>query len=147
MPQKQPPLNLPFFYGWVIVGVSFLGNWITAPLNPVVFSIFLVALRDDLHVSLGTLAWCISLRQISAGISAPILGDLVDRYGSRWLGVACGAWGGLSLIALSFATNIWWMYVLFFLSGFSGFGVFGGGQIVTGVPPANWFVAKRGRAV
>ncbi len=147
MAVAHPPIRTPFFYGWVIVAVSFLGNWITAPLNPVVFSIFIVSLRNDLGVSLGTLAWCISLRQISAGISAPVLGNLVDKYGSRWLGAGCALWAGLCLCALSYAGNIWWMYGLFFVSGFSGFGVFGGGQIVTGVPPANWFVAKRGRAV
>ena len=147
MPSPKPPIQTPFFYGWVIVAVSFMGNWITAPLNPVVFSIFIVSLRQDLGVSLGTLAWCISLRQISAGLFAPVLGNLVDRHGARWLGVACSLWAGLCLCALSYATNIWWMYALFFASGFSGFGVFGGGQIVTGVPPANWFVAKRGRAV
>lgn len=142
-----PPLRLPFFYGWVIVAVSFWANWVTAPLNPVVFSIFIVPIRGDLGVSLGTLAWCITARQVSAGISAPVLGHLVDRFGPRWLGVACAAWAGACLAALSFAPSIWWMYALFFLSGFSGFGVFGGGQILTGVPPANWFIAKRGRAV
>ncbi|MGE3855371.1 MAG: MFS transporter [Dehalococcoidia bacterium] len=143
----RPPLRTPFFYGWVIVAVSFLGNWLTAPLNPVVFSIFIPSLLEDLDVSLGTLAWCITLRQVSAGVSAPVLGYLVDRYGARWLGVACAAWAGFCLCLLSYASNIWWLYGLFFVSGFSGFGVFGGGQIVTGVPPANWFVAKRGRAL
>jgi MFS family permease len=147
MPSPKPPVQTPFFYGWVIVAVSFMGNWITAPLNPVVFSMFIVPIREDMGLSLGTLAWCITFRQISAGISAPVLGHLVDRYGPRWLGVACSAWAGLCLSALSFSGNVWWMYALFFASGFSGFGVFGGGQILTGVPPANWFVAKRGRAV
>jgi MFS family permease len=146
---SRPPLQLPrgIFYGWVIVAVSFMGNWITAPLNPVVFSIFIVPIRDDLKISLSTLAWCITVRMVSAGISAPILGHLVDRVGARWLGVGCATWAGTCLVALSFASNVWVMYALFFISGFSGFGVFGGGQILTGVPPANWFIAKRGRAV
>lgn len=135
------------FYGWVIVAVSFMGNWVTAPLNPVVFSIFIVPIRSDLGISLSTLAWCITVRMVSAGISAPILGKLVDKHGARWLGVACASWAGTCLIALSFASNVWVMYALFFISGFSGFGVFGGGQILTGVPPANWFIAKRGRAI
>ncbi len=145
----QPPVRLPrgIFYGWVIVAVSFWGNWITAPLNPVVFSIFIVSIREDLGVSLGTLAWCITARQVSAGISAPFLGRLVDRHGARWLGVGCAVLAGSCLVALTFVHRIEVMYALFFISGFSGFGVFGGGQILTGVPPANWFIAKRGRAV
>ena len=44
------------FYGWVIVAVSFMGNWITAPLNPVVFSIFIVPIRDEFHVTMGAMA-------------------------------------------------------------------------------------------
>lgn len=146
---ERPPIQLPrgIFYGWVIVAISFMGNWITAPLNPVVFSIFIVPIRDDLGVSLSTLAWCITVRMISAGITAPVLGRLVDVYGARWLGVVCAIWAGTCLIALSFVSEIWIMYVLFFVSGFAGFGVFGGGQILTGVPPANWFIAKRGRAM
>ncbi len=149
MPTPKPPIQLPrgLFYGWVVVFVSFMGNWITAPLNPVVFSIFIVPIQKDLGISLSTLAWCITVRMISAGITAPVLGRLVDRHGSRWLGVFCATWAGTCLVALSYASNVWVMYVLFFISGFSGFGVFGGGQIVTGVPPANWFIAKRGKAV
>ena len=144
---RRPPIRTPFFYGWVIVAVSFMGNWITAPLNPVVFSIFIVSLRDDLGVSLFMLSLCISLRQISAGVSAPMIGHLVDRFGARWLGVGCSLWAGICLCTLSYITDPNWMYVIFFISGFSGFGVFGGGQIVTGVPPANWFLVKRGRAM
>ena len=149
MAAPRPPLQLPggVFYGWVIVAVSFMGNWITAPLNPVVFSIFIVPIKNDLGISLGTLAWCITARMVSAGISAPILGRLVDRHGARWLGLVCATWAGGCMVALSFASNVWIMYGLFFVSGFAGFGVFGGGQILTGVPPANWFIAKRGRAV
>ena len=130
MPEPRPPITLPggVFYGWVIVAVSFMGNWITAPLNPVVFSIFIVPIRNDLHISLSTLAWCITVRMVSAGVSAPVLGQLVDRIGARWLGVVCAAWAGSCLVALSFATNVWVMYALFFVSGFAGFGVFGGGH-------------------
>jgi len=74
----KPPLRLPrgMYYGWIIVAVSFMGNWITAPLNPVVFSIFIVPIRHDLGVGLSTLAWCITVPMVSAGISAPILGAL-----------------------------------------------------------------------
>ena len=159
MTMAKPPLRLPggMFYGWVIVAVSFMGNWITAPLNPVVFSIFVVPMRADLNLSLASLAWCITVRQISAGVSAPLIGKWVDQYGARWVGLGCSLWAGFCLIGISQARDVsmlgiviptvWVMYILFFVSGFSGFGVFGGGQILTGVPPANWFFAKRGRAV
>jgi len=147
--EAAPPVRLPrgIYYGWLIVGISFLGNWITAPLNPVVFSIFIVPIRDDIGVTLTALAWCITIRQISAGVSAPILGHLIDKFGPRWVGVGCSAVAGACLVGLGLSPNIWVMYALFLVSGFSGFGVFGGGQILTGVPPANWFIAKRGRAV
>ena len=139
MTAPRPPMRLPrgIYYGWMIVVVSFLANWLTAVLNPVVFSIFIVPIRNDLGVSLSTLAWCITVRMISAGIFAPPLGHLVDQYGPRWVGTVCSALAGLCLVGISYTSNVWTMYLLFFISGVSGFGVFGGGQILTGVPPAN----------
>ena len=51
---------------------------------------------------------------------------------------------GAVIMSLYFVHNLWLIYRLFAISGISGFGTFGG-QLLTIVPVANWFVAKRGR--
>jgi MFS family permease len=133
------------FYGWVIVAVGWSANMVAATMNPVVFSVFIDPMREDLDLSLSGMAWAISARMLTGGIMAPFIGRLIDRYGARWLGFFGGLLSGGVLVSLYFVSNIWVMYVLFAVSGISGFGTFGG-QLLTIVPVANWFVAKRGRA-
>ena len=133
------------YYGWVIVAVAWLANMVAATMNPVVFSIFIDPMREELGLSLSGIAWAISIRMLTGGVAAPFMGRLIDSYGARWLGFLGGLTGGAVLVSLYFVDNIWLIYALFAVSGISGFGTFGG-QLLTIVPAANWFVAKRGRA-
>ncbi|MSQ22817.1 MAG: MFS transporter [Dehalococcoidia bacterium] len=144
---QKAPILLPkgMYYGWVIVWVSWLANMVTSTMNPVVFSIFIDPMRHDLGVGLSTLAWAVTIRQISGGIAAPFVGRLVDAFGARWMGLFGAALAGATLVSLYFVHNVWVMYLLYGLSGLGGFGTFGG-NLLTTVPAANWFIAKRGRA-
>ena len=139
----QPPR---LFYGWVIVACVWLANFSTVSLNPLVFSFFLAPMTEDLGMSRSTLVWGITIRMVAGGFSAPYIGRLVDRYGARWIGAGSGVVVGLVLFGFAVTSNAWVFYLLFLLSGLSGFGLFGA-SILTVVPPSNWFVAKRGRAV
>ncbi len=147
MTQQGLPIPLPsgMFYGWVIVAVGWSANMVAATMNPVVFSVFIDPMREELGLNLSGVAWAISIRMLTGGIMAPLVGRLIDLYGARWLGFLGGLLSGGVLISLYFAHNIWLIYALFAISGISGFGTFGG-QLLTIVPAANWFVAKRGRA-
>lgn len=132
------------FYGWVIVAIGWLANMVAATMNPVVFSVFIDPMREELGLSLSGMAWAISVRMLTGGLAAPLMGRLIDNYGARWLGLFGGFLSGGVLISLYFAHNIWLIYALFAIGGISGFGTFGG-QLLTIVPVANWFVVKRGR--
>ena len=147
MSTSKAPVELPFgvFYGWAIVAVGWSANFVTCTMNPVVFSVFIDPMRDDLGLKLSDMAWAISARMLATGVISPFLGGIIDRYGTRWLGLFGGLLSGAVMIALYFADNIWVIYLLFAISGISGFGSFGG-QLLTIVPVANWFVIKRGRA-
>ena len=134
------------YYGWVMVGASLVINMSVSPLNAVVFSFLIGPISADLNVQKSALAWSLTLRLIAAGLSGPLIGVLLDRYGSRWLGAICGAIGGVSLIALGAAHSLWVVYALFAFSGLAGFGG-PAGQLLTQVPLAKWFVANRGRAI
>jgi MFS family permease len=144
-PQKLPiPLPSGVFYGWVIVAIGWSANMVAATMNPVVFSVFIDPMREELGLSLSGMAWAISVRMLTGGLAAPLMGRLIDTYGARWLGLFGGFLSGGVLLSLYFAHNIWLIYALFAISGISGFGTFGG-QLLTIVPVANWFVVKRGR--
>ena len=133
------------YYGWVIVAVAWLANMVAATMNPVVFSIFIDPMREELGLSLSHMAWAIAIRLLTGGVVAPFMGRLIDSYGARWLGFLGGLISGAVLLSLYFVDNIWLIYALFAISGISGLGSFGG-QLLTIVPVANWFVAMRGRA-
>ena len=135
-----------FFYGWVIVAVTWLANFTTTSSNPLVFSLFLYPMATDLGVSPATLVWGITIRSVAGGLFAPYLGRFIDRHGARWPGALAGIIVSASLFGFSTVSNIWILYALFFVSGLTGFSIFGG-NVLTLVPPANWFIAKRGRAI
>ena len=134
------------YYGWVIVAVALVMNIAASPTNAVAFSFFVAPMSDDLGWSRGTLALGLTFRLGVAGITAPIVGVLVDRIGARLLGTAAGLVAGVSLVGLAFVHDLWLYYLLFAISGLSGFGG-PAGQLLTTVPVAKWFQAKRGRAM
>lgn len=142
----MPSLFPRVYYGWVMVGTALAINVAVSPLNAVVFSFLIGPIADDLGVPKSALAWSLTLRLFAAGFTGPWMGPRIDRYGARWLGAACGAIGGTSLLFLSQAHSLWVVLALFTYSGIAGFGG-PAGQLLTQVPLAKWFVAQRGRAM
>ena len=134
------------YYGWVIVGSALVINLMTATLNPVIFSFFIGPVSEELNVGISALSWALTIRLVTAGLAGPVLGRLIDRYGTRWLGAACGLLAGGMMVALSLAHELWLIYVLFGITGLAGFGG-PAGQLLTQVPISKWFVLKRGRAL
>ncbi|MBM3946634.1 MAG: MFS transporter, partial [SAR202 cluster bacterium] len=146
LPSVAFPLPSGLYYGWVIVGVAVLMNLVASPTNPVIFSFFIGPMSEELGWSRSTLSWALTFRLAAAGVSSPFLGALVDRYGARWLGVAAGFIAGGCLIAFAFTHHVWYLYLISAVSGLGGFGG-PGGALLTMVPTARWFRAKRGRAL
>lgn len=138
----------PRFYGWVIVWVAFIVNALAGCLHPVVFSFFIGPMSESLGVSRGELSWGLTLRLVGAGVASPLLGWLIDRVGPRWLGTTAALLGGASIAAMGATDRIWLLYILFALSGMVGLSSgAGGGGLLTIVPVAKWFVARRNRAM
>src|SRR3712207_2507178 len=111
-----------YFYGWNITIVALLMNIAASPTNAVSFSFFVTPMSDDLGWSRGALSLGLTFRLAVAGITAPFVGVLVDRVGARWLGAAAGLTAGLSLMAVGLVNELWQYYLLFAISGLSGFG-------------------------
>jgi MFS family permease len=141
------PLPMPsrLYYGWVIVAAALLINLASTPMNPVVFSFFLGPMMQDLGWSRATLSWALTFRTLAGACTSPLIGAAIDRFGSRWLGVLAAAVAGGSVAALALTHQPWQVYALFALSGTVGMGA--GGNMLTMVPVAKWFVARRGRAM
>jgi sugar phosphate permease len=134
------------FYGWVIVAVALVMNLASSPATAVTFGFFIRPMSSDLGWSESELVLGLTFRLAVAGITSPFLGLLLDRVGSRILGTVAALVAGGSIMAVGLVDQLWLFYLLYAISGLSGFGS-PSGQLLTVVPVAKWFHLKRGRAL
>jgi sugar phosphate permease len=136
----------PVFYGWFIVATALTMNLGASPLNAAIFSFFVTPMSQDLGWSRGDLSWAYTVRLAVAGVSGPLLGMLLDRFGGRIIGAVAGLVAGFSVLALAGVHSLLVFYALFAISGLAGFGA-PAGQLLTTVPVSKWFHLNRGRAL
>jgi len=135
--------RLPFFYGWIVVAVSFVcfavgyATWNS-------FSIFYVAILDDFGWSRAATAGVFSVFTIVYGLNAPIAGSLTDRYGPRRLLPIGALILGLGLLLTTRLSTLWEFYLLYGVVAAVGLSAIG--TVPTFSVLSNWFIKKRGTA-
>jgi len=144
-----PKPHFPFrftavFYGWWIVLACFIIGLYVGAVIFYGFTAFFDPLVKEFGWSYTEVSFAMSLRGIEMSVLAPLVGFLVDRFGSRLLAL----WGvitiGLGLILLSFTNSLWMFYFCFILIAFGG----GGCTAVVFMRVAtNWFRKKLGLAL
>src|SRR5438445_12544282 len=95
-------MRLPFFYGWIIVVVTFVTMAIGVNARTA-FSLFFPPIIDEFGWERGITAGAFSFGFLVSGAVSPLIGRLMDRAGPRAvmeLGVARMA-GGVLLAALA----------------------------------------------
>ncbi|MCY4640409.1 MAG: MFS transporter [Chloroflexi bacterium] len=138
------PIRLPFFYGWVVVGVGFLIAFSSGPGQSYVFSVFLDSIIEDTGLSRTTIS---VLYAVGTGVSAVMVAfvsRLADRVGPRLVAVAVASALGVACIGMAFARG----FAAFFLA-FAALRALGQGStpINATLLTAQWFVLRRGRAM
>lgn len=134
-----------FFYGWVIVAIGFVGDFLAAGTGGYTFGLFFRPMQAQLGWSRTTLAFSQTVRSLATGLSGPIIGPMVDRFGARIIMVMGAVLGGMGLIGLYWVSAPWQFYVLYGVCAALGIAEFG--NLVVGAAIAKWFVRKRGRAM
>jgi MFS family permease len=137
-------VRLPFFYGWLVVGVAFItmGIGVNARTS---FSLLFPPILDEFGWERGLTAGAFALGFVISALGAPFLGVLMDKKGPRWminLGVVLVG-GGMALAP--FITEPWHLYLSlgFLVSGGSVALAYSGHALFL----PNWFVRRRGLAV
>src|SRR6266403_92324 len=136
-------MRLPFFYGWIIVVVTFVTMAIGVNARTA-FSLFYPPIIDEFGWERGVTAGAFSFGFLESGAVSPLIGRLMDRAGPRAvmeLGVALMA-GGLLLAPLT--SQPWHLYLTIGVMvdagsvclGYSGQSLF--------LP--SWFIRLRGMA-
>jgi len=138
------PKRLPFFYGWVVVAVTFVTMAIGVNARTA-FSLLFPPILTEFGWERGVTAGAFSFGFIASAAVSPLIGRLMDRAGPRIVmevGVALMG-GGMLLAPLTSAP--WHLYVTLGVMvgagsvclGYSGFSLF--------LP--NWFIRRRGLAI
>ncbi|HEV7636736.1 MAG TPA: MFS transporter [Bradyrhizobium sp.] len=137
-------MRLPFFYGWIIIAVTFVTMAIGVNARTA-FSLFFPPIIDEFGWERGVTAGAFSFGFLVSGAVSPLIGRMMDRFGPRAvmeLGVALMA-GGLLLAPLT--TQPWHLYLTIGV-------LVGAGSICLGYSGQslflpNWFNRRRGLAI
>jgi len=132
------------FYGWWIVLACLVINLYVSSILFFGFTAFVDPLIKEFGWSYTQVSLAISLRGLEMGIFAPLVGFLVDRFGSRKL-ILFGVFTvGTGLLLLSITTSLVMFYGIILLLGF---GAGGCTTVVTMAVVANWFRRNVGKAL
>src|SRR5512142_105707 len=107
-PQRFPS-RLPFFYGWLIVGVAFVTMAIGVTARTA-FSLLLPPLIDEFGWDRGLAAGAFSFGFLISAVVSPLVGRLVDRHGPRIV-IECGVFLlTLGLLLAPLIEKSWHLY-------------------------------------
>jgi MFS family permease len=134
-----------FFYGWWIVAASAVGLFWGPPVTVYSFGVFLKPLMQEFRAGRAAVSLGYTLHLIAGAVCAPLLGWLVDRYGScRVILPATAMFGSILLLNKTFSANIWQFYLFYVAMGLLLNGV---GPIPYGYLISHWFDRRRGLAL
>lgn len=149
------PARLPFFYGWIMVPASVLAILSSMPGQTSGVGVFKESLLKAWDLTSIQLATAYMLGTILSGLTLPLAGRMLDRFGTR-TGIALASMGlGASLtllsqsdrIGLAISNNIFWriacMTACFMLIRFFGQGCL---AMISRLAIGKWFNHRRGYA-
>ena len=136
--------RLPFYYGWIIVAVTFItmGIGVNARTS---FSLFFAPIVDEFGWDRGVTAGAFSFGFMVSALLSPLMGRLMDRSGPRTVMELGAGLMAAGLLLAPLTTQPWHLYATIgclvgagsICLGYSGQSLF--------LP--NWFVRRRGLAV
>ncbi len=130
-------------YGWWVVCACFPIGLYVSGITVYGFTAFFEPFVKEFGWSYTQISFAASLRGLEAGIFSPVVGFLVDRFGSRKLIQAGTLLCGLGLLVLSFTRSLGMFYCGFLLLAFGATGCMG---LVTMTAVADWFQKDSGKA-
>jgi MFS family permease len=132
-----------FYYGWIIVGVSFLTLFLAVGIR-FSFGVFYVAMLKEYGWGRGETAGAFSLGMLTNALFAMVSGTLVDRFGPRILFPLGATFLAIGLAAASRITAIWHLYLFFGVIMALGINTVSYGPHMALIP--KWFVRRKGLA-
>ena len=144
MPPDSSSKTPRFFYGYWIVATAFFGAFINSGIGFYAFSLFVKPLQDEFGWGRGQIMIAVTIFFGIGGVSAPIVGRLVDRFGAKPLMAMGAAITGIGFIILSTTQFLGAFYAGYIVAGL---GMAGAGMVPGTTLVTNWFDKRRGMAV
>src|SRR5438045_8876537 len=132
--------RLGVFYGWVVLACLCCAGFARQGPAVAALSIFVEPLTREFGWSRTARSGAVSVGGVLAAISAPLIGPLLDRRGSRLVLCAAVLVNGIALLLLSATGSLLHFYLLFCLARMNWAGPFDLG--IYGAL-SNWFMRRR----
>jgi MFS family permease len=141
---SQQPRTGPLFYGWVIVGVAAVASMCQVSFFNPVLGVFMGPLSKEFGWDRAIISAAITIGSVGGALISPLVGWILDRWGSRLVVAASGALQAACLLALAFTPSLWWFYLFYAIGRTTATG---GTSLGATVTVSNWFVRNRGLAL
>ena len=129
------------YYGWVVVAVVFLALLVSAGVRAAP-AVLINPLETELGWSRAAISFAVSVGLLLYGLSGPVAGWLMDRFGPTRLTLVGLAVIGGSTLAGAAMTELWQLNLVWGVLSGTGTGIV---APVLGATVANrWFVERRG---
>jgi MFS family permease len=133
------------FRGWLIVAVGFFAQLLAFGCSIAVYGLFIPMLTTEFGASFMVANLGLSILGVVMALVGVVVGPLLDRRSIRGMMVSGALLNGLAFLAMSQATALWQLAVLFGVVVASGAALFG--PLAANTVIAKWFDVHRGRAV
>jgi len=130
------------FYGWWIVALGSLINAVGVGIIYHSFTVFFLPLKRDLGVSSAAISLLYGAARLEGGIEGPVVGHLIDRFGSRRLIIIGASLAGIGLILLSTVHSFFAFFLIYVLVVALGSNAGFFHPVSTAVN--KWFIRRRG---
>lgn len=138
------PIKTPFFYGWLIVGVTFLVSFSEVAFFQPVLGVFMSPLHEEFGWSRATIAGAIGLGSIAGGLTSTVVGPIIDTWGGRWVMAATGLVIAAALFLLAGAHSVVVFYICYIIGRAATVSAM---SLAASVTVSNWFIRNRGLAI
>lgn len=138
------PVPVPFYYGWMIVGMAAMGLFFSGPGQTYSISIFIDSYTDHFGWSRSLISSIYLAATLLAGSLMFIIGRLIDKYGQRNMSVYIALLLGLACLLNSFVVGPIMLFIGFFMLRLFGQGSM---TLIPGTLVPQWFIKQRGRAL
>ena len=109
-------LRTPFYYGWLILGMSSMATFAASGVSQVVLGGIQVYISDDTGWDPSTLSYAATAGTWLSGLIAPVIGRMADRYGPRWLMSSGLLVAGVCFLLLAGVSAVWQFYAAYVIA-------------------------------